>query len=101
MSAPRDRDEHAGKPAVPPQPDRGARVASDSGAAPLPSLPHERDERAGKPAAITRPLRLAAEDLEDGRVDTDCRGRASARECAGEIPALLKPRPATGGAKAV
>jgi hypothetical protein len=72
-------------------PDEGARVATDDGAAALPPLPHERDEHAGEEALPTRPMRLAAEDVAEGRVDTDCRGSTPAAEC--ELPALLKPSP--------
>lgn len=79
-------------------PDVGARVATDGGDAPMPLLPHERDERAHLPAPRTLPMRLAAEDLAAGRVDTDCRGSPTGRDCSAEVPALLKPRPtpATG-----
>lgn len=75
-------------------PDSGARVATDGGEAPMPLLPHERDERAHRPGPSTLPMRLAVEDLAEGRVDTDCRGSPTGRDCSAEIPALLKPRPA-------
>jgi len=76
-------------------PDAGARVASDGGEAPMPRLPHERDERAQAMAPPTLPMRLAAEDLASGRVDTDCRGSPTGRDCSADVAALLKPRPAT------
>ena len=87
---------HRRRPAPRPpltSPDRGARPATDGGELLLPRLPHERDEHASEPKAPTLPIRLAIEDLDQGRVDTDCRGATPAAECAGELPALLKPRP--------
>jgi len=75
-------------------PDEGARVATDGGEAPLPRLPHERDERAGRPAGRTRAMTIAARDVEEGRVDTDCRSSAPAPECGRDVAALLKPPPA-------
>ena len=78
-------------------PDQGARPATDDGMAPIPRLPHERDEHADRHAdrsePPTRPMRLAHEDVEEGRVDTDCRGSPTGRDCTPEIAALLKPRP--------
>ena len=81
-------------PVVGHSPDEGARPAADAGGAlTLPRLPHERDEHVNKAKPPTRPMRLAHEDLEEGRVDTDCRGSPTGRDCTPEIPALLKPRP--------
>jgi hypothetical protein len=74
-------------------PDAGALLASEGGEAPIPLLPHERDERALAAGRRARRIELAAEDVASDRVDTDCRGAAPARECAGELPALLKPPP--------
>ena len=82
----------APRPILSPSPDRGASPATDAGLSPLPRLPHERDEHADRAQAPTKPMRLAHEDLEQGRVDTDCRGSPTGRDCTPEIPALLKPR---------
>lgn len=89
------RQRHA-RPRVPglTAPDAGARVATDGGEAPMPRLPHERDESAQAMAPPTRPMRLAADDLAEGRVDTDCRGSPTGRDCSAEVAALLKPPPA-------
>jgi hypothetical protein len=76
-------------------PDEGARPATDGTPEPMPRLPHERDEHAEAPKAPTRPMRLAHEDLEEGRVDTDCRGSPTGRDCTPELPALLKRPPHT------
>ena len=78
---------------TPPLPDQGARPATDGGEAPMPRLPHERDEVAGAAQAPTQVMQRAHDDLEEGRVDTDCRGSPTGRDCAPEVPALLKPRP--------
>jgi len=78
---------------VPTMPDQGARPATDGGEAPMPRLPHERDERAGAQKAPTDVIRQAHDDLAQGRVDTDCRGSPTGRDCAPELAALLKPRP--------
>lgn len=75
-------------------PDAGARVATDGGEAPMPLLPHERDERAHRAGPPTLPMRLAAEDIAEGRVDTDCRGSPTGRDCTPELAALLKAPPA-------
>ena len=74
-------------------PDEGARPATDDGVAPLPRLPHERDEHVNRAKPPTAIMRMAQADLEEGRVDTDCRGSPTGRDCTPEIPALLKPRP--------
>ena len=76
-----------------PSPDQGARPATDDGASPIPRLPHERDEHVNAAKAPTLPMRLAHEDVEEGRVDTDCRGSPTGRDCTPELAALLKPRP--------
>ena len=78
---------------APPLPDQGARPATDGGEAPMPSLPHERDERANASQGPTPVMRQAHDDLEKGRVDTDCRGSPTGRDCTPEVAALLKPRP--------
>ena len=78
---------------VPQTPDEGARPATDGVAAPMPRLPHERDEHADGMQGPTPRIERAHDDLEEGRVDTDCRGSPTGRDCTPEIPALLKPRP--------
>jgi hypothetical protein len=78
---------------APPLPDQGARPATDGGEAPMPRLPHERDERANAAKEPTQVMQQAHDDLEEGRVDTDCRGSPTGRDCSTEVPALLKPRP--------
>jgi len=59
-------------------------------------LPHERDESADALRARQAPserLKLAHEDLEQGREDTDCRGLGASNKpnCPGGGPALGKP----------
>ena len=78
---------------APPLSDQGARPATDGGEAPMPRLPHERDEQANAGQAPTQVMQLAHDDLEEGRVDTDCRGSPTGRDCTTEVAALLKPRP--------
>jgi hypothetical protein len=84
--------------------DRSPRVSTGTSPLPLPVLPHEHDESPEGFVAPTKPMRLAAEDLALGRVDTDCHGATPASACDRELPALLKPPPhdtkrgrATGG----
>jgi hypothetical protein len=74
-------------------PAAGAHVTSGTTGNDLAALPHERDERTGHPAIPTLPMRLAAEDLAEGRVDTDCRGSSAANECPRDVGALLRPAP--------
>lgn len=74
--------------------DRGAKASSGTSRATLAELPHERDESPqGVIVTPTTEMRQAADDLERGRVDTECRGATPARECERELPALLKPAP--------
>lgn len=94
MSAVRQRNARTRIPGLT-APDAGARVATDGGDAPMPRLPHERDEHTQAMAPPTLPMRLAAEDLAAGRVDTDCRGSPTGRDCSADVAALLKPRPTT------
>jgi hypothetical protein len=61
--------------------------------APMPRLPHERDEHANHAKPPTEEVLLGHDDLEEGRVDTDCRGSPTGRDCTPEIAALLKPPP--------
>lgn len=72
---------------------RRTRVTRGTSRAEAAALPHERDQAPEAPQAPTRPMRLAWDDVEHGRVDTDCRGSTPAAACDRELPALLKPAP--------
>lgn len=75
------------------RPERSARVSSGTSPSPLPALPHEHDESPEGVVAPTKAMRFAADDLAQGRVDTDCHGATPASACDRELPALLKPAP--------
>jgi hypothetical protein len=74
-----------GSPATQPQSPGGARE--------LPVLPHERDQRTRGAIKHDPSMLIAADDLAEGQVDTDCRSATPTAACAGvEVSRPPKPR---------
>lgn len=67
------------------------RPQSPGGTRDLPPLPHERDQRTNGAPDRDPSMIVAADDLAQGRVDTECRSSTPAPACAGDKPS----RPAT------
>jgi hypothetical protein len=68
----------------PPRSSPATQARSPGGARDLPALPHERDQRTRGAIKHDPSMRIAADDVAEGQVDTDCRSAMRSAACAGD-----------------